>query len=51
MWTFIIGAVVFLLMVLAIRSMIKTKKSGGSCTSCGGACGHCNAHCHEIQKS
>lgn len=45
MSTFIIGTIVFALMILAIRNIIKSKKNG-EC-SCGGNCKSCGAHCHE----
>ncbi|MFA9378646.1 MAG: FeoB-associated Cys-rich membrane protein [Lachnotalea sp.] len=45
MGTIIIGLIVLVLVSLAIRSMIKDKKSGKS-IQCGGDCGHCGGHCH-----
>lgn len=41
--TVIVGAIVLLCVGLAIRSMIKDKKSGKS--SCGGDCSKCGGHC------
>lgn len=45
MSTFIVGAIVLILMILAVRSIIKSKKNG-EC-NCGGSCKSCRAHCHE----
>ena len=43
---FIIIAVLGLLGVLAVRSIIKNRKSGG----CGCGCESCGTHCHDIKK-
>ena len=43
MGTFITPVVVVGLVGLAVRSMIKDKKSGKG--SCGGNCGQCKGHC------
>ena len=45
MGTFIIGIVVLVLVALAVRSMVKDKKSGKS-IQCGGDCKDCSGHCH-----
>ena len=45
MGTFIIGIVVLALVALAVRSMVKDKKSGKS-IQCGGDCKNCGGHCH-----
>ncbi len=45
MGTVIAGLVVLMIMIFAIRSMIKTKLRGGS-IQCGGDCKHCGGHCH-----
>lgn len=45
MGTVITGVIVLALVVLAVRSMIKSKKSGKS-MQCGGDCSHCGGHCH-----
>lgn len=44
MGTLITGAVVLIIAGLAVKSLIKDKKSGKS--SCGGDCSHCGGHCH-----
>lgn len=43
MGTFIVGLIVAGLVALAIRQLVKDKKSGKA--SCGGDCGHCGG-CH-----
>ncbi len=48
MGTYIVGAIVFILMALAVRSIIKSKKKG-EC-SCGCGCESCGAHCHDLKK-
>lgn len=48
MATYIIGAIVFLLMILAVKSIIKSKKNG-EC-SCGGSCKSCGGHCHDFKE-
>lgn len=48
MATYVIGGIVFLLMGLAIYSMVKAKKSGKS--GCGCGCDSCGAHCHDHIK-
>ena len=45
MGTFIIGIIVLALAALAVRSMVKDKKSGKS-VQCGNDCKHCGGHCH-----
>lgn len=45
MGTFVTLVVVVGLVGLAVRSMIKDKKSGKS-ISCGGDCQKCKGHCH-----
>lgn len=47
MSTFLIGTVVFALMALAVRSIIKTKKSGKG--GCGCSCNSCPGHCHDTK--
>ena len=42
MSTFIISCIILLLVVLAIRSLWKDRKSG---KGCGGACSHCSGGC------
>ncbi len=41
--TIIVGLVVLAVIVLAVRKIVKDKKSGSS--DCGGDCGHCSG-CH-----
>lgn len=48
MATFVVGIVVFLLMALAVKSIIKSKKSGKGTCGCG--CESCGAHCHDHVK-
>jgi hypothetical protein len=51
MWiTIIVIAVLLLWGFLAVRSMIKNKKNGGSVT-CGGSCAGCSGACHSNIKS
>lgn len=45
MGTVITLAIVAAAVALAIRSMIRDKKSGKS-LQCGGDCSHCGGHCH-----
>lgn len=45
MGTVITGVIVLALAALAVRSMIKSKKSGKS-IQCGGDCSRCGGHCH-----
>lgn len=45
MGTFIAGIVLFIMVALAIRSMIRDKKAGKS-LQCGGDCKNCGGHCH-----
>ena len=45
MGTIIVGAVLFLIVGLAVRSMVRDKKSGKS-LQCGGDCKNCGGHCH-----
>lgn len=44
MGTFVTGAIVAVLAVLAIRSMVTDKKKGKS-IQCGGDCRNCGGHC------
>lgn len=46
MGTMVVLAVLILAVVLVIRSMIRTKKSGKS-LQCGGDCKYCGGHCHQ----
>ena len=43
MGTFVVGAIVVLIVGLIVRGIVKDKKSGKS--SCGGDCSHCRG-CH-----
>lgn len=45
MGTLVVGAIVAVVVVLAVRSMIIDKKNGKS-IQCGGDCKHCGGHCH-----
>ena len=45
MGTIIVGAVLLLVVGLAVRSMIRDKKAGKS-LQCGGDCSKCGGHCH-----
>lgn len=45
MGTIIVGAVLLLIVGLAVRSMVRDKKSGKS-LQCGGDCKNCGGHCH-----
>ena len=45
MGTIIVGAVLLLVVGLAVRSMIRDKKAGKS-LQCGGDCKYCGGHCH-----
>lgn len=45
MSTVITGVIVLALVVLAVRNIIKSKKSGKS-IQCGGDCSQCGGHCH-----
>ena len=45
MGTIIVGAVLLLVVGLAVRSMIRDKKAGKS-LQCGGECKNCGGHCH-----
>ena len=45
MGTFIIGIIGLAFVALAVRSMVKDKKSGKS-IQCGGDCKDCGGHCH-----
>lgn len=45
MGTVIVGAVVLGVIGLAVRSMVRDKKSGKS-PVCGGDCSRCGGHCH-----
>lgn len=46
MGTWIAGAVVVLMVAVAIGSMIKDKKNGKS-LQCGCDCKNCGGHCHK----
>ena len=43
MGTLVVGGILFVIVVLIIRGIVKDKKSGKS--SCGGDCSHCRG-CH-----
>lgn len=43
MGTFVVGAIVVLCVILAVRSMVRDKKSGRP--HCGGDCSKCKGHC------
>jgi hypothetical protein len=43
--TFIVLAVLVIIVCLVVRSMISDKKKGKS-LQCGGDCKHCGGHCH-----
>ncbi|BEI60833.1 hypothetical protein Blut17040_18620 [Blautia luti] len=43
MGTLVVGGILFVIVVLIIRVIVKDKKSGKS--SCGGDCSHCRG-CH-----
>lgn len=45
MGTFIIGAVVLVIIGLAVASLVRDKKQGKS-IQCGGDCKHCGGRCH-----
>lgn len=45
MGTVVVGAVVLVIVALAVRSMVKDKKAGKS-LQCGGNCKNCGGHCH-----
>lgn len=45
MGTLIVAAVIFGIAILALRSIVRSKKSGKS-LQCGGDCGKCHGHCH-----
>lgn len=45
MATVIVGAVIIVMFVLAVRSMVRDKKNGKS-LQCGGDCRHCKENCH-----
>lgn len=45
MGTVIVGAVVLVVVGLAVRSIFRDKKAGKS-VQCGGDCKHCGGHCH-----
>lgn len=46
MGTLITGIVVFGIVGLIVRNMIRDKQNGKS-IQCGGDCKHCGGHCHE----
>ncbi len=45
MGTVVVGAVILVLVGLAVNSMVRDRKSGKS-IQCGGDCSHCGGHCH-----
>lgn len=45
MGTAVVGFILFMVIYLIVRSMIKDKKAGKS-IQCGGDCKHCGGHCH-----
>ncbi len=45
MGTFIVLAVLAVIVALVIRGMVRDKKNGKS-IQCGGDCRHCGGHCH-----
>ncbi|WP_161874923.1 FeoB-associated Cys-rich membrane protein [Ihubacter sp. rT4E-8] len=45
--TIIVLTVIVALAGLAIRSIVKNKKEGNACSSCGGDCGCCHKECSE----
>jgi hypothetical protein len=45
MGTFVVAAILVIVVGLVIRSMIRDKKAGKS-VQCGGDCKHCGGHCH-----
>ena len=47
MGTIIVGAIILILVALAIGSMIRDKKKGKS-IHCGCDCEHCGGHCKGI---
>lgn len=49
MATFIVGAVVLLITVLAVRRIYRDKKNGNCCSSCSGGCSGCAKDCHTQQ--
>ena len=48
MGTFVVGAILVLIVGLIVRGIVKDKKSGKS--SCGGDCSHCRG-CHGSKSS
>ena len=44
MGTMVVGAALFAVVCLAVRSMIRDKKNGKS-LQCGGDCSRCGGHC------
>ncbi len=47
--TLIIGGILLILALLAIRNIIKTRKSGG-CSGCSGGCSGCSGSCHSTNQ-
>ncbi|WP_124067693.1 FeoB-associated Cys-rich membrane protein [Clostridium sp. E02] len=45
MGTLVVFIVVTGVAAMAVRSLVKAKKSGKS-IQCGGECSHCGGHCH-----
>ncbi|MCF2679277.1 FeoB-associated Cys-rich membrane protein [Faecalicatena contorta] len=43
--TAVVGAILFIMIVLIIKSMWKRRKEGASCMGCSGSCTHCNRKC------
>lgn len=49
MGTFLVLAVLVLIVALIIRGMIRDKKAGKS-VLCGGDCKYCGGHCHQANS-
>lgn len=45
MGTFIVGSILFVIVVWIIAGMVRDKKNGKS-VQCGGDCSRCGGHCH-----
>jgi hypothetical protein len=48
--TVIVLTILLAVVVLIIRSMIKTKCAGKS-PICGGDCSHCGGYCHQVHNN
>ena len=46
MGTIIVGIIIIAVVALAVRSILRDRKSGKSC-HCGGNCGSCGMNCHK----